>query len=397
MTIIQRDTTISGSTGGATTLTLTRTNNPTTGDIMVVWGMAVFANTLTISDNFGDGVGWTDITGTPIGAVSNNTRIFGWYKTIGASVTNKVVTLTNSSSGIISGSATEYYSDVSATFSFQFNTATGVSATPTSGNITLSGTGSWVVNGAISTYYSTLAPSGGYTELATNNPYREFSVVDQVFAAATTTAASWTTTSYDYGAAAIAIKATTLGPQVTAATSNPIHQSTGNTVTGSGFKAVQGAGYLTIGGQVQTITAWSDTSITYTADRGVNLNNVGVNLIVTDSDALSSGAWALTGFRPAAGWTYVTLTSIWPVVDERIHSLTDLAIGNQIEWDDVTIAIDASGQPLWPPGTANSYTFNSRVGVTSDGWGSSAVQTLNAPLAANMARIFRPFCVRIGR
>lgn len=385
MSILQRDTTISGSTGGAASLALTRTNNPTPGDVMVVWGMAVYAHTLTISDNFGDGVGWTAITGTPIGAVSNNTRIFGWYKEIGSTVTGKVVTLTHSSSGVISGSATEYYSDVAATFSYQFNTATGVSATPGSGNVVLSGTGAWVACGAISTYYSNLAPGSGYTEIATNNPYREFSVVHQFFSAAATVSPNWTCTSYDYGSAQIAIKATVVGPQITGATAAPVHGSTGNTITGTSFGASQtGSAGSAIGGQAQVETAWSDTSITYTADRGINGNGIAVNAVVTDAAGVSSGNWALTGFAPPTGWTYVTLTSVWATASERLQSVADLAIGNQIEWDDPTITVDASGKPLWPPGTPDGYTFNFRVWNSGDGWGATEVATLN-PAAAGVA------------
>ena len=45
---------------------------------------------------------------------------------------------------------------------------------------------------------------------------------------------------------------------------------TGIVIAGSGFGASQGSSTLTIGGQAQTVTAWSDTSITFTSVRGSN-------------------------------------------------------------------------------------------------------------------------------
>ena len=45
---------------------------------------------------------------------------------------------------------------------------------------------------------------------------------------------------------------------------------TGIVIAGSGFGATQGSSTLTIGAQAQTVTAWGDTSITFTSARGSN-------------------------------------------------------------------------------------------------------------------------------
>lgn len=45
---------------------------------------------------------------------------------------------------------------------------------------------------------------------------------------------------------------------------------TGIVIAGSGFGASQGSSTVDIGGQAQTVTAWSDTSITITSARGSN-------------------------------------------------------------------------------------------------------------------------------
>lgn len=189
-------------------------------------------------------------------------------------------------------------------------------------------------------------------------------------------------------------------PAISGGTAAPVHQSTGNTITGINFGASQtGPAGLAIGGTGQTETAWSGTSITYTADRGINGNGVAVNAVVTDSAGAPSANYALTGFQPPAGWTYVTLTSVWPVAAQRLQSVADFAIGNQIEWDDPTIEVDASGVPIWPPGTPDGYTFNFRVWVSGDGWGATEVATLNpAPtggdLVAPMMHRFRRLAMR---
>lgn len=175
----------------------------------------------------------------------------------------------------------------------------------------------------------------------------------------------------------------TTTPNITGGTAAPIHGSTGNTVTGANFGASQaGPAALVIGGQGQTETAWGAASVTYTADRGINGNGIAVNAVVTDSDGTPSANYALTGFQPPAGWTSVTLTSVWATPTERLQSSPDLAIGNQIEWDDATIDVDASGVPTWPPGTPDGYTFNFRVWVSGSGWGATEVATLN-PVSAS--------------
>lgn len=167
-------------------------------------------------------------------------------------------------------------------------------------------------------------------------------------------------------------------PSISGGTAAPVHLSTGNTITGSFFGASQtGSAALAIGGTGQTETAWGDGSITYTADRGINGNGIAVNAVVTDSSGASSTNYALTGFQPPAGWTSVTLVSVEADPTMRLQSSADLAIGNQIEWDDATIEVTDSGVPIWPPGTPAGYTFNFRVWVSGDGWGATEVATLN--------------------
>lgn len=69
----------------------------------------------------------------------------------------------------------------------------------------------------------------------------------------------------------------------------------GYNLTGSGFGATQGTGKLELWSDLngtiktlQTVTAWSDTSITYTAVQGSLANNTNVYLVVTNDSAEES-------------------------------------------------------------------------------------------------------------
>lgn len=252
------------------------------------------------------------------------------------------------------------------------------------------------VIGRSSVAFSTIPAPTGYTSLGTanlgngtfgNSPCH---MAYKLVSATTAEAPVWAPTgggSNSFGPAALVVvtyKGGAPSPSITGGTASPVHGSTGNTLTGVNFGASQtGSAASVIGGTGQTETGWNSTTVTYTADRGVNLNGVAVNAVVTDPSGVSSDPYALTGFQPPAGWQYVTLTSVWPVASERIQSSADLAIGNQIEWDDATIDIDASGVITWPPGTPDGYTFNARVGVSGDGWGATEVQTYNPTSAAS--------------
>lgn len=168
--------------------------------------------------------------------------------------------------------------------------------------------------------------------------------------------------------------ASSASPNITGGTANPAHGSTGNTITGTNFGATQGAGSLAIGGQAQTVTSWSATSITYTANRGINLDNVAVNAVVTDNSLVASSDYALTGFAVPAGYYVTTLTSVNSTAANRITAVSDPAIGDQIEWDAALVTVANDGTFTADPAVTS---FNVRVGVSGSGWGALALQTIN--------------------
>lgn len=83
---------------------------------------------------------------------------------------------------------------------------------------------------------------------------------------------TYPTTSAYSSAIGFAIKeATVSGLTITSVTPSTFDDgTTGIVIAGSGFGATQGSSTLTIGSQAQTVTAWSDTSITFTSARGSN-------------------------------------------------------------------------------------------------------------------------------
>jgi hypothetical protein len=71
------------------------------------------------------------------------------------------------------------------------------------------------------------------------------------------------------------------GPTITSVTPSSFDDGrSGIVIAGSGFGAVQDGRALTIGAVTQTVTAWSDTSITFTAVRGSN--SMGANSVKFD-------------------------------------------------------------------------------------------------------------------
>lgn len=244
-----------------------------------------------------------------------------------------------------------------------------------------------IAMGRSSVAFTTLPAPSGYTDMgtaylgggtSTTSPCHAGYVITS---ATTAQAPVWAPTgggsnSTPYAAiVVVTYKGGAPSPSITGGTANPVHLSTGNTITGTSFGASQGAGTLVIGGQSQTVTAWADTSITYTANRGANLDDVAVNAVVTDNAGAPSSNYALTGFQEPAGYYYVTLTSVNSTADYRITAVADLAIGNQLEWDNALVTINPDGTYVADPSVTS---FNVRVGVTTDGWGSLALQTVGS-------------------
>lgn len=184
------------------------------------------------------------------------------------------------------------------------------------------------------------------------------------------------------------------GPTISSVSdTTPAHGST-LTITGTSLKA-SGNSTVTLGGVSQTVTTQSTTVPQITVDRGTNLNGVAVNLILTDSNTVVSNTYAgITGITSPAGYQYVTLTSVNAVAANRITAAGDLAIGNQLEWDNALVTIYDDGTFVADPSVTS---FSVRVGVTTDGWGSLALQTINASDDSSVVGRSLGLGLRLGR
>ncbi len=166
-------------------------------------------------------------------------------------------------------------------------------------------------------------------------------------------------------------------PVITGGTSTPAQNSTA-TITGTGFGASQGTGSLVVGGVTQVVTSWGDTSISYTVNRGINLNGIAVNAVVTNDTGGVSNSYSLTGgFTSPSGWYYITLAEPNANLQLRLTATqnNDISFGDQVEWNDanVTVYDDATFS------AANTVSsFLARVGVTGYGWSAPTTETINS-------------------
>lgn len=140
------------------------------------------------------------------------------------------------------------------------------------------------------------------------------------------------------------------------------------TVTGAG----SARGEVDVGGALQEVRSWTDTSITVLLARNESKYGVGVNLVARDATGAASAPYALTSIQPQAGWSFVNLTSI--AGTGVIDAVPGLAIGDQVAYDDVggTVEVFADGTYS----AENTVTsFGVEAWTPGGGWGIVALQT----------------------
>ena len=174
------------------------------------------------------------------------------------------------------------------------------------------------------------------------------------------------------------VKAAGAGPSIASTGASSAAPGDSLIITGTTFGATQGGGGVTVGGVSQTVTSWSDTSITVTVVRGTNKYGAALNVVVTDSSAQASSPYSLTGgLVPASGWSYVTVGTPNPLLYNRLSATPDIANGDQLSWENL-----GGNVSVFPDGifwTSNSvYRFQFEV-WTTDGWGSLATQEIFEP------------------
>ena len=153
------------------------------------------------------------------------------------------------------------------------------------------------------------------------------------------------------------------------------------TVTMTGGGASQGT--ITLDGAAQTITAWSDTSATFTVARG-NSRYGGVTVVVTNAGGTSSDIAPGTILSPPTGWSYVNLLDPLATSGDRITALPDLAGGDQLSYGNVqgtgTVTIGTYGVMTFEDASIAFDSWATAFDVEANdgtGWGDVATQTLD--------------------
>lgn len=230
-------------------------------------------------------------------------------------------------------------------------------------------------------------PPGGYTSLFAQQATNAHTGAQHSYletSATGTQSATWTWTSgaqTSWMAVIATFRLTAAGatPTVTStSTASPSHLGS-LTITGTNFEAAQGTGGVTIGGVAQTVTAWSDTSITVTVDRGVSKYGAAVNIVVTNNSALSSSPYALTSILPQSGWSYVDIGTPNTTASLRITCYPDLASGDQVAYASLGGSVSVISDGTFSV-TSDVRSFDFEVWSSPDGWGGSATQYVRVDL-----------------
>jgi len=164
-------------------------------------------------------------------------------------------------------------------------------------------------------------------------------------------------------------------PSVTSTSSATPSNGASLTITGTDFGASQGNGSVTIGGVVQTVISWADTSITVYVARGANKYGTSVDVVVTDNALASSSPYALTSLQPQSGWSFVDLSTPNTTAVNRIRTTPDLVSGDQIAYDNVGGQVTVANDATFSAGTS-VRAFDFEVWSSPEGWGYGATQYL---------------------
>lgn len=331
------------------------------------------------------------------GASTTYAYVEVWYITssLGSIGSNPTITITAASGGTTAYSGTIFCVDGIDTNSANWTEANDGKSTDTAMQLTLStSTNSIVIGGGACTVSSnsyTTTVSAANIEVASSD--RNIGTASRVVAFTTTASGSSVVVDCDnadssatrYQALyAVGIPPTPTSPTISSTSDDTPTDGSSLTLTVLNAGASQGAGSVTLAGVAQTVTAWSNTSITITIALGNNKYGVNASLVLNTDGGQSSSGYNVQ-VQPASGKSYTNLSGTLATTGNRIEAVADLASGDQVEVSnvvggtisDVTLNVDAS--------------FSCSVGVTSfdvranDGtWGSIATQYVSGPGSAQL-------------
>lgn len=163
------------------------------------------------------------------------------------------------------------------------------------------------------------------------------------------------------------------------------------TATATGTDFGSSTGTITLNGTTQTPTSWSDTSVSFTVDRGTARYGT-VTIILTRQDGTSSDSIDVV-MSPQTGWDYVDLAGTLASSGNRITAVEDLASGDQIAWGAVagsgSIVTGVAGVEAFSDASyaADSWVTSFSVEANDGtGWGAAATQTISSDDASSSLR-----------
>ncbi len=303
----------------------------------------------------------------------------------GASVGAKP-TVTLSKNGSSCGVALSIYErgvDATTVLDVAAVTATNVNSGPAQANLSSSNydhSEVMCVIGVEQAAYVTCTPLTNYTDIVSNTNTTialQHKVQTRAFTSNAAYTPGWTLNAASHwNVVAFILRGTTSAPTITGvSTPTPAYQGS-LTVTGINFGATQGTGNVSIGGAVQTVTSWADTSIALTVARGTNAYGVAESTVVTINGGSNSNSFVgVTGFLPQSGWSYVTIGTPNGTSGFRVTAAADVASGDQLAWDNkgglVTVYSDATFSA-----DVSVASFNVEDWSTGNGWGTTGLQTM---------------------
>jgi len=262
---------------------------------------------------------------------------------------------------------------------------TAGSATPPTVVFTNSGTGLTWTNQAVSN-------DGGFRQAT-------IGTATQATAAAITVTGTGTLGGATAGPSIIvvALRPSAGGPNITSVSTATPREGASLTITGTAFGASQGSGDVKINGITQTVTAWSDTSITVTIVLGTNKFGAAYTVVVRDNALTASNSYAgITGLLPAnSGLSYVDIGTPNTTSAYRLTASADLATGDQVEYQNMGGAVTVDTDATFSAGPGVS-SFSFRVWTTGDGYGASATQLTTLGGGMTDRWQIRPFNKRVS-
>lgn len=248
-----------------------------------------------------------------------------------------------------------------------------------------SGTDAIVIDAIGRFQNAALSVTGGQTQLEQANQGGILQVGSSWEAGAATVTTGWgvnaagTVSNWQWVIGALSINGATGGgggPSITSVTPSTFSPGDTVTVTGSGFGATQGSSTLDVGGEAQTVTSWSDTSVQFRATRGA-LAYDAYTLTLTNG---TSDTYSVT-LVPPVGWASYTIGT--PAGSGLLPFTPDLGSGDQMALQTVGGLVAGATDGTFSVAGQGYVAFAYEGWSSGSGWGALNTYVVFAQAEAN--------------